>query len=112
MAAVVDTEAQIALASGDVGEALRLAIDARGFAERSGNEFGGLMAMLTEARALRRAGRSDEAETRFGEAAAVARASRAPSRLREVLREWAELRAETGDHRGAYELTSEALSVN
>ena len=86
--------------------------DARGYAERSGNEFGGLMAMLTEARALRRAGRAEEAEARFGEAAAVARASRAPSRLRDVLREWADLRAEAGDHRGAYELTSEALSVN
>jgi transcriptional regulator with XRE-family HTH domain len=112
MAAVVDTEAQVALASGDIDAALRLAVDARGYAERSGNEFGGLMAMLTEARALRRAGRSDDAEARFGEAATVARASRAPSRLRDVLREWADLRAEAGDHRGAYELTSEALSVN
>ena len=112
MAAVVDTEAQIALASGDIDGALRLAADARGYADRSGNEFGGLMAMLTEARALRRSGRTDEAEKRFGEAAAIARASRAPSRLRDVLREWADLRAEAGDHRGAYELTSEALSVN
>jgi transcriptional regulator with XRE-family HTH domain len=112
MAAVVDTQAQVALATGDVDEALRLAGDARGYADRSGNEFGGLMAMLTEARALRRAGRPEEAEARFGEAATVARASRAPSRLREVLREWADLRADAGDHRGAYELTSEALSVN
>jgi transposase-like protein len=71
-----------------------------------------LMAMLTEARALRRAGRAEEAEARFAEAAAVARVSRVPARLREVLREWADLRAETGDHRGAYELTSEALAVN
>ena len=29
-----------------------------------------------------------------------------PSRLREVLREWAGLRADAGDHRGAYELTA------
>ena len=112
MAAVVDTEAQVALASGDVDAALQLAGTARDFANRSGNEFGGLMAMLTEARALRRAGRAEEAERRFGEAAAVARASRVPARLREVLREWADLRAEAGDHRGAYELTSEALAVN
>jgi hypothetical protein len=34
-----------------------------------------------------------------------------PSRIREVLREWAGLRAEVGDHRGAYELTNEALAV-
>jgi tetratricopeptide (TPR) repeat protein len=112
MAAVVDTEAQVALASGDVAGALELAEAARGYATRSGNEFGGLMALLTEARALRRAGRPEEAQTRFGEAAAIARASRAPNRLREVLREWADLRADAGDHRGAYELTSEALSVN
>ena len=102
----------VALAAGDVDEALRLAQAARGHASRSGNEFNGLMAMLTEARILRRIGRADEAETRFGEAAAIAREGRAPSRLREVLREWADLRAETGDHRGAYELTSEALTVN
>jgi transcriptional regulator with XRE-family HTH domain len=100
------------IASGDVDAALRLAGSARDFASRSGNEFGGLMAMLTEARALRRAGRAEEAEARFAEAAAVARVSRVPARLREVLREWADLRAETGDHRGAYELTSEALAVN
>ncbi len=112
MAAVVDTQAQVALASGDVDSALALAHAARGHADRSGNEFGGLMAMLTEARVLRRAGRSAEAEERFREAAAMARESRAPNRLREVLREWADLRAEAGDHRGAYELSSEALSVN
>jgi tetratricopeptide (TPR) repeat protein len=112
MAAVIDTEAQVALASGDVDAALQLAGSAREFASRSGNEFGGLMAMLTEARALRRAGRAEEAEKRFGEAAEAARASRVPARLREVLREWADLRAESGDHRGAYELSSEALTVN
>lgn len=112
MAAVVDTEAQVALASGDVDMALTLAREAQTHAIRGGNEFNGLMAMLTEARALRRAGRTAEAETRFGEAATIARESRAPGRLRDVLREWADLRAETGDHRGAYELTSEALTVN
>jgi tetratricopeptide (TPR) repeat protein len=112
MASVVDTEAQVALASGELDEALRLAGSAREYAARSGNEFGGLMARLTEARALRRAGRAEEAEIRFGEAAEAARVSRVPNRLREVLREWADLRAESGDHRGAYELSSEALTVN
>ena len=33
-------------------------------------------------------------------------------RLRELLGEWAELRAEAGDFQGAYELTSEAVRVN
>lgn len=112
MAAVVDTEAQVALAAGDVEDALRLAVSARDYAARSGNEFNGLMAMLTEARALRAGGRGDEAETRFALAARTARESRVPNRLREVLREWADLKAERGDHRGAYELSSEALAVN
>ena len=42
----------------------------------------------------RRPAEVEEAEVRFAEAARIARASRAPSRLREVLREWADLRAE------------------
>ena len=113
MAAVADTEAQVALAAGEMDGALRLAQAARGLRRPQrqrvrrpdGDAHRG-------ARMLRRAGRATEAETRFGEAAAIARASRAPNRLREVLREWADLRAEAGDHRGAYELSSEALTVN
>ena len=112
LAAVLDTEAQVALAAGQVEEALRLTAAARASASRAGNDYVGLVAMITEARALRAAGRSVDAEERFGEAAQVARDSRVPGRLREVLREWADLRAEHGDHRGAYELSSEALTVN
>ncbi|MGH2380754.1 MAG: tetratricopeptide repeat protein [Candidatus Limnocylindria bacterium] len=112
LAAVADTEAQIALASGDSAGALRLAASARGYAERSGNQHASLAAMLTEARAMRADGQLHEAELRFGEAAQLARTSRVPNRLREVLREWADLRADAGDHRGAYELSSEALAVN
>jgi tetratricopeptide (TPR) repeat protein len=112
MAAVADTEAQVALASGDTAEALRLAVDAQGYAQRSGNELARLAAMLTEARAMRAAGSTKEAETKFADAAALARVSRVPNRLRDVLREWADLRAAAGDHRGAYELSSEALTVN
>ena len=112
LAAVLDTEAQVALAAGDFDGALRLTAEARVTAARGGNDYVGLVAMITEARALRLAGRTDEAEERFGEAARQARESRVPARLREVLREWADLRADRGDHRGAYELTSEALAVN
>ena len=112
MAAVADTEAQIALASGDTAGALRLAADARGYAARSGNELASLAAMLTEGRAMRMDGQVEAAEERFAEAAALARLSRVPNRLRDVLREWADLRADSGDHRGAYELTREALAVN
>jgi tetratricopeptide (TPR) repeat protein len=112
LAAVIDTEAQVALATGETDEALRLSATAREYASRSGNELARMAAVITEARALRRASRTDEAERTFAEAVAIARESRVPNRLREVLREWADLRAETGDHRGAYELTREALAVN
>jgi transcriptional regulator with XRE-family HTH domain len=112
LAAVADTEAQVALASGDTAGALRLASDARGYAQRSGNELASMAAMLTEARAMRADGQLTEAEQRFADAAALARSSRVPNRIREILREWADLRADAGDHRGAYELTSEALTVN
>lgn len=112
MSLVIDTEAQIALASGETEDALRLSEEAHRYAEASGNEPARLASILTEARALRRIGRHDQAEARFGDAAGMARSSRVPQRLREVLREWADLRADAGDHRGAYELTSEALTVN
>ncbi|MBA2265412.1 MAG: tetratricopeptide repeat protein [Chloroflexi bacterium] len=112
MAAVADTEAQVALASGDPAEALRLAAEARAYAERSGNQLAGLAAMVTAARAMRVGGQVAESEAQFAEAATVARSSRVPHRLREILREWADLRADAGDHRGAYELSSEALAVN
>ena len=112
MAAVADTEAQIALASGDTAGALRLAADARAYAERSGNQLASLAAMLTAARARRVDGQMVEAERQFAEAVDVARSSLVPHRLREILREWADLRAAAGDHRGAYELSSEALAVN
>ncbi|HET6820670.1 MAG TPA: tetratricopeptide repeat protein, partial [Candidatus Limnocylindria bacterium] len=112
LAAVLDTEAQVALASGAGAEALDLARRAVDLAKRSGNAMAELGAMLTEARALRVSGDPQQAETRYGEAAAIAREGSVPSRLRDVLREWAQLRAEAGDHRGAYELTNEALAVN
>ena len=112
LAAVLDTEAQIALASGEFDEALRLTATARETAARGGNSYVELVSMITEARALRQAGRVAEAEEGFARAARTARDSRVPNRLREVLREWADLKAERGDHRGAYELTSEALAVN
>jgi transcriptional regulator with XRE-family HTH domain len=112
MAAVIETEAQVALAAGDHEQARALAAQARALAERSGNELSLLAAMVTEARSLRAEGAHELAEQRFRAAADAARAGRVPARLREVLREWADMRAEAGDHRGAYELTAEALAVN
>ena len=112
LAAVTETEAQVALAAGDRELAMRLAGRSRELARSSGNRLAELAAMLTEARALRADGQIEEAELRFAATAALARQGSSPGRVREVLREWAGLRADAGDHRGAYELSSEALSVN
>ena len=112
LSAVLETEAQVALARGDAGAALDNARRARQLAESTANRAVALTAMLTEARALRQLGESDAAEECYRAAALVARDGQVPSRIREVLREWAGLRADAGDHRGAYELTNEALAVN
>jgi tetratricopeptide (TPR) repeat protein len=109
LAAIIETEAQVALAKGSRDDALALAGRARVLAHSAGNQKAELAAMLTEARALRESGDLSEAEARYGETAALARDGQAAGRVREVLREWADLRASVGDHRGAYELTSEAL---
>jgi tetratricopeptide (TPR) repeat protein len=112
LSAVLDTEAQVALARGDTAGALELARRAHAMADATANRAVSLTAMLTEARALRAAGDSEAAEACYRDAAALAREGRVGSRIREVLREWAGLRADAGDHRGAYELTNEALAVN
>ena len=112
LSGVLDTEAQVALASGDGVQAIDLARRAAELAQRSGNQQVQLAAMLTEARALRADGEAEKAEQRYAQAAELARGGNVSSRLRDVLREWAGLRADAGDHRGAYELTAEALTVN
>ena len=112
LSGVLDTEAQVALAAGEGPEAVELARRAIDLARQTGNRHVELAAMLTEARALRANGDAATAEERYSQAAAMAREGNVPSRLRDVLREWAGLRADGGDHRGAYELTAEALAVN
>ena len=82
-------------------------------ARESGNRAVELAAMLTEARAMRESGEPADAEVALSRRLPPWRATQAPSsRLKDVLREWAALRADAGDHRGAYELTREALAVN
>jgi len=112
LSAVLDTEAQVALARDNPTEAARIARMAIDLARTTGNRAVELTARLTEARALRVGGDLVAAESRYAETADLARSGRSASRTREVLREWAALRADRDDHRGAYELTNEALSVN
>jgi transcriptional regulator with XRE-family HTH domain len=112
LSAILETEAQIAVAAGDRAAALSLADRSAELARSSGNRLALMGAILTGARMLRDGGELAAAEVRFREAAQAAREAGSAGRLRDVLREWADLRADAGDHRGAYELSREALEVN
>jgi tetratricopeptide (TPR) repeat protein len=112
LAAILETEAQIALAAGDRAHAQALADRSSELARATGNRLALTASVLLRARILRDTGDLVEAEACFGEAARLARESGSASRIREVLREWADVRADAGDHRGAYELSREALEVN
>jgi transcriptional regulator with XRE-family HTH domain len=112
LAAVLDTEAQIALAGGKHDRALGLAARSHQLARESGNRLAEMAALLTAARVLRTAGDAAGAEQRYAAAAELARAGSGQGRLRDLLGEWADLRAGAGDFQGAYELTSEAVRVN
>jgi transcriptional regulator with XRE-family HTH domain len=112
LAAILETQAQIALAQDDPALARELAVRASELARSTGNRLALTAALVLMARLERSAGELDAAQKDFGEAAAVARESGSAARIRDVLREWADVRAESGDHRGAYELTREALAVN
>jgi transcriptional regulator with XRE-family HTH domain len=110
LAHVADTEGQIALAAGDAGTAGERAGSAVEIARRSGNQKAEISGLLTQARAHRLGGDTAQAATVLGEAAELARTGPTP-RLREILSEWSELMAESGDVTRAYELSREALAL-
>jgi tetratricopeptide (TPR) repeat protein/DNA-binding XRE family transcriptional regulator len=112
LAAVLDTEAQIALAGGKHDRALALAARSHQLARDTGNRLVETVALVTAARVMRARGDRAGAEQRYKAAAELARAGSGQGRLRDLLGEWADLRAESGDFQGAYELTSEAVRVN
>ncbi|MGH2462122.1 MAG: tetratricopeptide repeat protein [Candidatus Limnocylindria bacterium] len=112
LAAVLDTEAQIALAGGKHDRALALTARSHQLARDTGNRLVETLSLITAARVLRARGDRDGAEQRYAAAAELARAGSGQGRLRDLLGEWADLRAEAGDYQGAYELTAEAVKVN
>ncbi len=111
LSAILDTQAQIALDAGQREEAITLAGQAREMGRASGNQLAELAGILTTARAQAADADLASSEESYRQAATLAREGQSAPRLRQVLREWATLRAQNGDHRGAYELTNEALSA-
>ncbi len=109
LARVLDTQARIALARGEHEDGTRLAHRALELAERAADAPAQVDALVTLARAEVAAGRVDAALELYDRAAETTRASSAHSRIRNVLSEWAELLAKTGEHQRAFELMREAV---
>jgi len=110
LAHVSDTEGQIALAAGDARAAGERAAEAVDMARRSGNHKAEISGLLTQARAKRLLGDTAAAAAILSDAAGLARSGPKP-RLRDILSEWSELMAESGDVAKAYELSREALAL-
>jgi len=110
LAHVSDTEGQIALAAGDARAAGERAAEAVDMARRSGNHKAEISGLLTQARAKRLLGDTAAAAAILSDAAGLARSGPKP-RLRDILSEWSELMAESGDVAKVYELSREALAL-
>jgi transcriptional regulator with XRE-family HTH domain len=111
LAHVADTAAQVELAAGDPQRARELADEALLLAADAGNAKARVSALLTRARANRALGSLADAAVDLAEAAAAARLTGRRQQLLAVLREWADVLAELGDLRGAYERSREALEL-
>jgi len=109
LAHVADTEAQIALATGDTTAALRLSEEALEHAQVSENRRAAVSSFLTSARVYVAVGDPDAAVRTYSRAADEIREHGPRSRLKEALGEWAEVLASQGRHDVAYALTREAL---
>ena len=112
LAHLADTEAQVALATGDGPRAIALAGIAIERAETAGGSKASVDAWTTLARARLVEGQTDVALQDFAHAAELARAYAPAPRLREVLRMWADALASSGRHAEAYDVAREALATD
>jgi transcriptional regulator with XRE-family HTH domain len=106
---VAEAEARVALAADDVDRATERAGVALEAAEAGGSYLVAMGAHRTLGRLAHRRGDRAAAEAEFEQAAALLRSHRSNAQLRDLLAEWAELRAGWGDAAGANELYAEAL---
>lgn len=111
LAHITDTEAQIALARGDLAAALGLVEQALRRADRASNDPARVAALVTRARIELGRGSVRRACASFEEAAAVLRARGPRGRLRQILAQWADILAQAGQHSRANELYREALGL-
>ncbi len=109
LAEVAEAEARLAFATNDTVTASERARAALAVAEQGGSYLVAVGAHRTLARVAHRTGKQAEAEAAYEQAATLLRSHRANAQLRELLGEWADLRAGSGDATGANELYAEAL---
>jgi transcriptional regulator with XRE-family HTH domain len=111
LAHVLETQAQIAAASSNWAEALRLSQQSLDLGRQAGNLDSQAAAGLTAARCYLALGDQDAAEASFAAASEAARQLKRPEVLREVLTEWADVLAAQGHHERAFALSREALTA-
>lgn len=111
LAHVAETEAQIALATGDHAAVKAHVAEALDIARATHNTHAESSALLTLARSERQSGHPTDAETTYRQAVDLLRASGPRPRLAEALREWADLLVSQKRHQEAVDLLQEALSA-
>jgi len=111
LAHVIETEAQIEAARENWSSSLEKGREAVALAEKTGNSKATVSAMLSVARDQTHQGDTEAAAKMYEDAAKIARELGKPGLLRNVLGDWAEFMAESGDHKAAYSLTREALAT-
>jgi len=111
LAHVLETQAQIALGSGDFDAAVEAAMKAVEAAEKCGNLKASVNANLTLGRAHVGGGNSAMGLAAFARAGSIARELGIPSLIRTTLKDWADALALAGRHEEAFALMSEALEA-
>jgi transcriptional regulator with XRE-family HTH domain len=106
---VAEAEARVALAADDGDRASERAAVALEAADAGGSYLAAMGAHRTLGRLAHRRGDRQGAEAEFERAATLLRSHRSNAQLRDLLGEWADLRAGWGDAAGANELYAEAL---
>jgi tetratricopeptide (TPR) repeat protein len=108
-AGVIEAEARLALAGDELDTAAERAQEAITAADAGGSYMAAVGAYRTLGRVARARGDRDGVEAAFGRAADLLRQHRSGTQLRDLLAEWGDLRAGSGDAAGANELYAEAL---
>jgi len=111
LAHVIETEGQIALATGSTADAMALSSESLGLAETSGDKKAAISAHLLLARAQRASGDLRAAAATLERAAALSEDYGRRGQQQTVLGEWGDVMAELGDLAKAYELSRRALNA-